>query len=195
MFRQLGGFNSAGSTARSFIHRLKRNDGEAWVQYDNIYGAVAFTRYVQAGADEDLAAELTQQVMCNVHNGISNYEEKSFRGWLWLIAKRVLINHIRDAAKPDRARGGSDVIQNLEALSVDSEWDRSEEAAIARAFFDAACGNQNVSNAELDVLWDHLGGLLSAQQAAEKLRMLVGTFYKRKSRLLIEINRLRGLGE
>lgn len=192
MFRQLDGLNSAGSTAGSFIKGLKELDESAWEQYDEIYGAIIERRYVRAGADPDLAAELAQQVMVAVHNGITKYEQENFRGWLWVIAKRILCNQVRDATKPDRAVGGSDVLENLEELSRDSEWERDEDALIARAFLASACDHSNISEPEREVYADHLAGNTTAQEAADKLKISIDAWYTRKSRLLAELKRLQG---
>lgn len=191
MFRQLGGFHSAGSTTHSFIHRLQHRDEAAWAHYDNIYGAVIFTRYIQAGADADLAEELTQQVMVAVYDRIKTYEQDSFRGWLWVIAKRALISHVRSAAKPDRATGGDFLIQELEDLSANPGWERLEEAVIARAFFEAACDHWSYSVTEREVFQNNLSGMQPAQEAAIELGISVAAFYQRKSRLLAQLKRLR----
>lgn len=200
MFRQLGGLNSAGSTAHSFIHRLQQKDDSAWTHYHNVYGAIVFRRYVQAGAGEELAEELAQQVMVAVLDGIDSYQQDNFRGWLWTITKRRLIDHVRAATKPDRAKGGVDVIDKLEDLSVDPAWERQEEDIIrqalhARAVFDRACDNLKISKSDREVFWDHFNDSLSAQHAADALNISIAAFYQRKSRLRAELKRLRDSGE
>jgi RNA polymerase sigma factor (sigma-70 family) len=192
VYRRLRGFNEAGSTSASLINKLQEYDDWAWSQFMNIYGATVFARYVEAGLDEDLAVELTQQVVVDAYRQINKYEFRSFRGWLWTIAKRRLVDHIRRLKRPDRAAGGSGVLQRMEQLSTSENWHAQEDVEIAKQVFHRACDVYQWPDNERKEILSYLSGNLTGKEAAEEIGIKPGAFYKRISRLLKDI---RGFGE
>lgn len=206
MVRRLGGLHQAGSTSNSFIAALKLRDEPAWNRYLEIYQRLILRRYLQAGLSFDLSEELAHNVTAEVHNRIGNFVPGNFRGWLWAIARNIWANHIRDSARPHRASGGSEmtpqleqVSLRLEQLSTDEELMRKEDVAIAKDVFLTVCAGMNLPMMDQQLILDVITGALSPREAAASCTDLetgmigisVGSFYKRKSRILEAVQNVR----
>lgn len=185
------GFNHAGSTSDTFIARLKDTDAAAWEQFMNIHGGIVYTRYVEAGIDPVTADELTSDVVCTVYQSIKKFDAASFRGWLYVHARRRLVDfYRRNKRVKDRAAGGSDAMMRFEQLEDSREWMQREETGLAHELFEAVCQVQLKSPAEKQVVLDYLTKNCSGGEAARLLGLSMGAFYKRISRLLLEIRTL-----
>jgi DNA-directed RNA polymerase specialized sigma24 family protein len=186
--RRVGGFEDAGSTSDSFSDRLKEHDRTAWQQLLDVHGAILFARYVQAGVRPEEADELTMEVLTDVVRSIPRYRQGSFRGWLWTLANRRLIDHFRRSARQlDRANGGSTAEQRMEQLSARGDWRAQEDAVLAREILTRICELRGWSTVERTTVWNYLTGAISGSQAANESRLTAAAFYQRISRLMSEL--------
>jgi RNA polymerase sigma-70 factor (ECF subfamily) len=122
------------ATRQSLLVRLKDpRDEQAWAEFVAIYTPL-INRLAQAkGLQPADAADLAQEIFRAVAGAIDRYDPDpgrgSFRGWLFTIARNLMINLL--AARRIRAQGtgDSDVQEMLERVPASDNSDT--------AFFDA----------------------------------------------------------
>ena len=190
MNRKLGGFNDAGSSSDSFIDRLKDRDELAWSRFVATYGALVELRYIDAGVEEEQADELKGEVIAAALKGIDDFKPGKFRGWLWRIAMNKLMDHYRQYARPDRAVGGSDVVQRMQQIAQQEDRRRDEDVELARAAFRFLCDENKLTSAQREVLLAAMCRDISYKEAADQLGTTVGALYKRISRLRQDIRNI-----
>lgn len=91
---------SAPSTRPSLLVRLRdRRDGEAWVQFVDLYAPVVYRFARKFGLQDADAADLTQEVLTAVSSGAGRLEYEPeralFRTWLYRVASNQLGKFMR----------------------------------------------------------------------------------------------------
>jgi DNA-directed RNA polymerase specialized sigma24 family protein len=191
--RRIGGFEAVGSTSDSFSEKLKEHDRGAWRHLLDAYGSVLFARYVQVGVSPDEADELTMEVLAEVVRCIPRYRHGSFRGWLWTLANRKLLDHFRRSHRQrDRADGGSEAAERLAQLASREDWQAKEDALFAHEMLSRMCELRGWSTLERTKVWDYLSGSISGSQAARDCRLSAAAFYQRISRLMSDLRQAIG---
>ena len=115
-------------TRPSLLLRLRdRSQNEAWQEFAEIYEPLVYRLARQSGFQHADAQDLTQEVFEAVGKAIDRFdpssEKGSFRGWLFRIARNLIINFLTRQKGP---RGtGDTAIQRLLNLQPASD----EEAA------------------------------------------------------------------
>jgi RNA polymerase sigma-70 factor (ECF subfamily) len=109
------------ATRQSLLIRLKDpRDGQAWAEFVAIYTPL-IDRLARAGGLQAAdAADLSQEVFRAVAGAIDRYNPDpargSFRGWLFRIARNLMINLLAARRVRPPATGGSDVQEMLERV-------------------------------------------------------------------------------
>lgn len=113
-----------------------RNDA-AWSCFLDLYAPLLYGYHLRATGNPADAADLTQQTLHKVARAIGRFAYRpangcSFHGWLFRVARHVLIDH-RRAARRARATGGEEAQRRLdEAPARDDGGTRREEQDHAR---------------------------------------------------------------
>jgi RNA polymerase sigma-70 factor (ECF subfamily) len=109
------------ATRQSLLVRLKdSNDGQAWSEFVAIYAPLIERLARAKGWQPADTADLTQEVFRAVAGAIDRYDPDpalgSFRGWLFRIARNLMINLLAARRVRPQATGDSDVWELLERV-------------------------------------------------------------------------------
>ncbi len=119
------------TTSISLIERVRRHEDDAWKRLVDLYAPLVFTWCRNWGMRADECPDLLQDVFSAVAQGITTFRreksEDTFRGWLRVIAKNVVRQHLRKQARQPRAAGGTVAHQQLEQLDRPTPNEASSE--------------------------------------------------------------------
>lgn len=109
------------ATRQSLLVRLKDpKDGQAWGEFVAIYAPLIDRLARAKGFQEADAADLAQDVFRAVAGAIDHYDPDpargSFRGWLFRIARNLMINLLAARRIRPQATGDSDVRELLDRV-------------------------------------------------------------------------------
>jgi RNA polymerase sigma-70 factor (ECF subfamily) len=109
------------ATRQSLVVRLRDpRDGPAWEEFVAVYGPLIERLARAKGLQPADAADLAQEVFRAVAGAIDRYDPDpargSFRGWLFRIARNVMINLMEARRVRPVATGDSNVRELLEAV-------------------------------------------------------------------------------
>ena len=121
------------ATRLSLLVRLRDpRDGQAWAEFVTIYTPLIDRVARASGLQAADAADLAQDVFRAVAGAIDRYDidptRGSFRGWLFKIARNLIINLLAARRIQPKATGDSDVQEMLERVPAPD--------AVAAASFD-----------------------------------------------------------
>jgi RNA polymerase sigma factor (sigma-70 family) len=109
------------ATRQSLLVRLKDpRDGHAWTEFVAIYTPLIDRLARAKGLQPADAADLAQEIFRAVAGAIDRYDPDpargSFRGWLFRIARNLMINLLAARRVRPQATGDSDVQEMLERV-------------------------------------------------------------------------------
>jgi RNA polymerase sigma-70 factor, ECF subfamily len=179
------------ATPSSLLERLRSpNDEPAWGRLLELYGPTVEGWCRRAGLPAEDADDIRQEVFRAVARGIAAFRrdrpDGSFRGWLYAITRRRLLDHWRRAGRQPRAAGGTDAQDRLLELPAEEPPGSQDAAAAARSVY-LRC--VELVRAEFEgrtweAFWRAtVDGRPPAEVAAE-LGMTPGAVYIAKSRVL-----------
>ena len=187
------------TTRPSLLIRLRDpQDNRAWDEFVELYGPLVHRLARRRGLQDADAADLAQEVFRAVAGAIDRWDPDpargSFRGWLFRIARNLVVNILANQRRRPRATGGTDM-----RLLIESQPGRDEEedsslfdVEYRRRLFDWAADRvkEEFSEAAWRAFWmtgvDGVGGA----EAAEALGTTVGTVYYYKSRVMARLRQV-----
>jgi RNA polymerase sigma factor (sigma-70 family) len=189
--------NEAPVTHPSLLVRLRdRNDEQAWSEFTEIYGPLAYRLAKRRGLQEADAQDLVQEVFRAVARAIDRYDPDpargSFRGWLSRIAGNLIINLLVAQRRHPRGSGETDVQQLIEqqpdpaceeSALFDDEYRRGLLAWAAERV------RPSFSEPAWQAFWQTCVEGKSPSVVAQELGMSLGTVYQYKSRVVAGIRR------
>jgi RNA polymerase sigma factor (sigma-70 family) len=113
-------------------------DHEAWSRFLDLYFPLLYGCFLRATGNPADAADLTQQTLHKVSRAVGRFVHRpasgcSFHGWLFCVARRVLIDHRRGARRRSRTSVGEEARRHLDnAAARDDGGLRREEQEHAR---------------------------------------------------------------
>src|SRR5208337_3696615 len=154
------------ATRQSLLVRLKDpKDGQAWGEFVAIYAPLIDRLARAKGFQEADAADLAQDVFRAVAGAIDRYDPDpargSFRGWLFRIARNLMINLLAARRIRPQATGDSDVRELLDRVPApDSAETALFDAEYRRRLFHWAsrAGPRRVPRLHLEGLLADRGG-------------------------------------
>ena len=183
------------ATRPSLLVRLHGpRDEQAWTEFCAIYAPLIERLARQRGLQDADAADLVQEVLRTVASAIERQlfdpSRGSFRGWLFRIARNLMVNFLISQRRHPRGSGDTDMQQLLEA------WPAQDAAD--SALFDAEYKRQvlNWAAAQLrgeftERMWQGFWQTgvegRSAKEVAAALGTTVGTIYHYKSRVMARL--------
>src|SRR5271166_1388379 len=122
------------ATRQSLLVRLKDpKDGQAWSEFVAIYAPLIDRLARAKGFQEADAADLAQDVFRAVAGAIERWDPDpargSFRGWLFRIARNLLVNFLARQPRGGRGTGRTSIQELLEAQPADDSHAQAEFAA------------------------------------------------------------------
>ena len=116
------------ATAISLLVRARNREPIAWEQLVELYGPLVLRWCGTAGIDAHHCADILQEVFATVSQKLPGFDleqsQANFRGWLWMVTRHKLIDHVRRQRRQVAAAGGSSAKARLE-LVADVPFDLS----------------------------------------------------------------------
>ncbi|MEL6110861.1 MAG: sigma-70 family RNA polymerase sigma factor [Planctomycetota bacterium] len=179
-------------TSETLIGRVSDpSDHVAWEAFEQLYRPVIFRIARARGLQHSDALDLVQQVLVSVSGAIGRYESRSdgtrFRHWLSRITRNAILKALSRGA-PDRAAGGSDVLDVLSSVANDDDAETQSLIRLEyrRELFRRAADQVRGEVAEstwaafeLTVLQGH-----PVESTATSLDLSVGSVYAARSRIM-----------
>jgi RNA polymerase sigma-70 factor (ECF subfamily) len=183
-------------TRPSLLIRLRdRQDERAWYEFTEIYAPLIYRLARRRGLQDADAADLTQEVLRAVARAVESdaYDPArgSFRGWLFRIARNLVVNHLIVQARQPRGSGDTRVRELLEAQPAPDESSALFEGEYRRQLLYWAA--EEVRDEFSDLTWRAfwLAGVEGrpAQEVAEALGTTTGTVYHCKSKVMARLRK------
>jgi RNA polymerase sigma-70 factor (ECF subfamily) len=184
-------------TRRSLVLRIRnRGDEQAWAEFVGIYRPLVYRLTRRRGFQHADAEELAQQAMVAVAGAIERWDpdpqKGTFRGWLFRIARNMMINFLTRSHPDDRGRGGTSFVALLEeqpSRSTEAEtlFDREYRRELFR--WAAARVREEFHESTWQAFWQTGVEGLEARQVADALDLSLGAVYAAKSRVVGRLKR------
>lgn len=182
-------------TRASLLVRLRDpQDERAWREFMEIYEPLVYRLARRRGFQDADAAELTQEVFLAVASAIERWDPDpargTFRGWLFRIARNLMVNLLTNQQRHVRGAGGSEVKRLLDEQAAPA----GEDSALfdweykRQAFRWAA---EQVRSEFREKTWQAFWMTsvegVEVSEAAELLGMSAGAVYIARSRAMARL--------
>jgi RNA polymerase sigma-70 factor, ECF subfamily len=109
----------SGSMSSSLLIRLIASDTGAWRRFVTVFGPLVYAWCRRAGLARSDAEDVGQEVLQIVSKRLPTFRrEGSFRGWLWRITHRRIVDLYRARKHEPPGLGGSDHARNLAEIAA-----------------------------------------------------------------------------
>jgi RNA polymerase sigma factor (sigma-70 family) len=186
------------STNASLVLRLRdpRDEG-AWCEFVQIYEPMIFNLVRRKGFQEADAAEITQDVLLAVMRAVKNWnpgsEHGSFRGWLFTISRRLIINFLSSPARRIAGSGRTSLLERLLEQPARSEADSAFfDLELKRRLFEwaAARVKHRVAPATWEAFWRTAVQEMPPKAVARDLGMRLGAVYLARCRVMHQLRKV-----
>jgi RNA polymerase sigma factor (sigma-70 family) len=182
----------APTTNTNLVLRLRnRADEAAWCEFVQIYEPLIHSLIRHKGFQHADAAELTQEVLLTVAGRVDRFEPDpgrgSFRGWLFTITRRLLINFLSCPARRFAGSGRTSVLARLlQQPSRDAGESQVFELELKRRLFQWAAERvkERVEAATWEAFWQTAVEARPVAAVARELRLTIGAVYVARSRVM-----------
>jgi RNA polymerase sigma factor (sigma-70 family) len=184
-------------TRASLLVRLSDpRDEQAWGEFMDIYSPLvrrlARQRGMQDADADDLLQEVFRAVARALERGLYDPRRGSFRGWLFQIARNLMVNFLVSQKRHPQGSGNTDMQRLLE----DQPAAEGKESALFEAeyrrgllYWAADQVRADFSDLTWQAFWLAAVEGKAAKDVAQTLHTTVGTVYHCKSRVMARIRR------
>jgi RNA polymerase sigma-70 factor (ECF subfamily) len=170
-------------------------DGRAWSQFVDIYAPLIYDFARRRGLQDADAADLTQDVLLAVAQGIRRFdyrpERGTFRSWLFTVVVNRFRNFRDRLVRQEHGRGDTtaqQLLQEIPAPADSGQWDREcKDRLFAWAAKEVQAA---VEPATWQAFWRTAVLGVRPQQAATELGLSVAAVYMAKSRVVARLREL-----
>lgn len=184
-------------TRQSLLLRLGTQSNDAWSEFLEIYEQAIVDYARRRGLQEADARDLTQDVMAAVTRKVDDWEPDprrgSFRGWLFRVARNMVIDKVRAKARHVAASGDSRVAQILAEQPDNREAESSifwSDYRRKLMHWAALRIKPEVKESSWQAFWLTAVEGQNAEQVAKKLGMTAGAIYGAKFRIVSRIRKM-----
>ena len=186
------------ATRPSLLVRLRDlQDQQSWEEFYTVYQPLVFRMARSQGFQDADASELTQEVFVAVASAIERWDPDpkrgSFRGWLFRIARNLMINWLAYRRRHPAAAGNSD-IHRLLAEQPDPHGLNQEDSAVfdrqykRQAFAWAADQIRNEFRENTwQAFWLSSVENMPVVEVAGQLKISLGAVYIARSRVMARL--------
>ncbi|MEM1070967.1 MAG: sigma-70 family RNA polymerase sigma factor [Planctomycetota bacterium] len=186
--------NEIPQTRASLLLRLGNESQDAWPEFLSIYESALYGFCRARGLQDADARDVLQDVLTAVLKKLPDWNAKSnpgsFRGWLFCVARNIVVDEVKRKAKKVTASGDTQVGRMLAEVpeQTDSQ-DQSFEIEYKRSLLDWAFHRVRSEVRETTWLSFRMTAVegQKAEQVAEALGVSVGTVYTAKCRVVARI--------
>jgi len=183
------------TTRASLLVRLRDpRDERAWAEFTEIYAPLIRRLARCRGLQEADAADLAQEVFRAVARAIERQAfdpaRGSFRGWLFRIARNLVVNFLISRERHPRGSGDTDVQALLEAQPAPAPEDSAlfdTEYRRQLLYWAADQVRGQFSDLTWQAFWQTGVEGRGAREVADALGTTVGTVYHYKSRVMVRL--------
>lgn len=176
-------------TSLSLLDRARERDEEAWQRLVALYGPLVGSWCRRSGLSAEDTNDLVQDVFASVAGHLATFRRDgangTFRGWLRVITRNKIRDHIRRNVDQPDAAGGSTARLQLEQVAQiddDEEQDRREVASVYARGLDLI--RSEFETKTWSAFWQLAVEGQSASDAAESLQMSIGAIRQAKYKVL-----------
>lgn len=177
----------------SFVRRISTQDAKAWSRFVKVFGPLIFRWCKLSGLQDEVAADVGQDVFRAVIKGIHNFDhrpEDSLVRWLRRITQNKIADHWRAADRTPKSLGGSTFQSVIGALSraenVDPAEEEDNENKLIMAQLIQSMKSQ-FSEKAWAAFWETAVNGRTSGDVAEDLKMTSMAVRKAKSRVLCKL--------
>jgi RNA polymerase sigma factor (sigma-70 family) len=189
--------NAIPNTRASLLVRLgDPRDEQAWAEFMEIYSPLvrrlAQQRGMQDADADDLLQEVFRAVAKAMERGAYDPARGSFRGWLFRIARNLMVNFLISQKRQPRGSGNTDMQHLLEEQpAADGEESALFEIEYRRGllYWAAEQVRGEFSALTWQVFWQTGVEGRPAKEVAAALRTTVGTVYHYKSKVMARLRK------
>ncbi len=189
-----------GSTSRSLLARLKKNQPPAWRDLVHLYSPLIFFWARKSGLPESECADVIQEVFRSVFTNIAKFRKEkkcdTFRGWLRTITRNKVLDHFRRKEGSPDAVGGTEATSRMaQNVGLDDELEGDEQALAAEhALFMRAIEmiRDEFKPQTWNAFWKVVVEGKTAVEVADELGIQSGTVRVAKSRVLKKLRQQLG---
>ena len=187
--------DDSSKTRRSLLLRIRdTQDARAWTEFVAIYEPLVYRVARKRGFQHADALELTQEVLLAVSKSIDRWNADpacgSFRGWLFRVARNLMINLLVKQRRHPQAVGNTD-FQRLLAQVADPAPDESAvfDLEYRRGVFRWAAEQVKAEfrPATWQAFWKTCVDGLAVKDVAQELSLSVGAIYVARSRVMARL--------
>jgi RNA polymerase sigma factor (sigma-70 family) len=182
------------TTNACLVLRLRDpRDEAAWSEFVQIYRPMIHGLVRHKGFQDADASELTQDVLLVVMRAVKKWEPRgrgSFRGWLFTIARRLMINFLASPARRFTGSGRTTVLERLleqpERNGADS---RTFDLELKRRLFEWAARQvqERVEPRTWESFWRTAVLARPVKEVAQELGLSLGAVYVARSRIMQQL--------
>ncbi len=193
---------SEGSTSRSLLGGLRRDDAESWVRLTVLYSPLVahWCRQAHVAIDDvpDIVQDVFQTVVRNIDRFAKTRETDSFRGWLRVITRSRIVDHIRRQQREPHGPGGTEASRRIQQLAAPEHADGDDVELTDEPMLDSLLQTALSSIREEfhDKTWQAFWGVTVdgrfADDVAAELGMQPGAVRVAKCRVLKRLRRELG---
>jgi RNA polymerase sigma-70 factor (ECF subfamily) len=116
-----GGSEPRRETSLTLLHRLRANEPDAWRTLVALYTPLLRQWCARSGLRDADADDVLQEVFRAVAAHLDGFRRDrpgdSFRGWLRVVTRNMVLLHFRKSGRQPRADGGTDAFLQLQQLA------------------------------------------------------------------------------
>ncbi|MFK7818934.1 MAG: RNA polymerase sigma factor [Planctomycetaceae bacterium] len=182
----------APKTRASLILRLRdRDDLNAWQEFAEIYQPLVFRLARSKGFQHSDSLDIAQEVLLRVANAVGRWDpdvrKGTFRGWLYRIARNLMIDFLHRGKRHPIAGGNSGMVQLIEQ-KIDAASEESQEFDIEfrrQVFAWAAERIQPAFTASTwQAFWETVVEARTPASVGRLLKMSTGAVYVARTRVM-----------
>lgn len=182
-------------TRRSLLLRLREPENDlAWAEFIGIYDPLVYRLARRRGFQDADARDLCQEVLRAVARAIGNWDpdpsKGTFRGWLFRIARNLMVNYLASQRRHPKGSGDTDFQRMIEDQSaVEPEDSALFEYEYKKLVFQRAA--ESIRHEFTDSTWEAFWrtGVESQEpkDVALQLKISPGAVYIARSRVLARL--------
>ncbi len=187
--------NDPSPTRASLVLRIRDpSDHSAWEEFASRYAPLIYRFARKRGLQDADAADVTQDVLQAVAVAIKRLDydpnRGSFRGWLFIMTRNLVINHINRQARQPQAIGDTEVRDRVDALAAPSDAEEAlweQEYQRSRLAWAAASIQDRFERTTWQAFWRTAVDGESPRAVADSLGLSVGAVHIAKSRVVARL--------
>jgi RNA polymerase sigma-70 factor (ECF subfamily) len=176
------------STSLTLLERVRVRDGEAWRRLVHLYGPMVTRWCGHSGVRGQDADDVQQEVFQAVATSLDNFRRDrpgdTFRGWLRIITRRKILDHLRKRQRHAEAQGGTDAQRKLQQIADQDIPDDTEEDMTGLYHRALELVRGEFENRTWEAFWRVAVGGQSPDVIAADLGITPAAVRKAKSRVL-----------